>query len=161
MQSQAMLAIAGPDMNMYEVKKNYLKALKVTNIDAVLPDPKGPNAIKPGPSEKVQIEMMRQQAKTADSQLQAKLTVMKLAQQVELQQAKIHKLEADAILAIEQAGGIKTGHEIAMIDAQIGAARSHHQGLLDAMKTVMQLEKHMTEMSTPPEEPKMEEVKEM
>lgn len=161
MQSQAMLAIAGPDMNMYEVKRNYLKALKVTNIDAVLPDPKGPNAIKPGPSEKVQIEMMRQQAKAADSQLQAKLTVMKLAQQVELQQAKIHKLEADAILAIEQAGGIKTGHEIAMIDAQIGAARSHHQGLLDAMKTVMQLEKHMTEMSAPPEQSKMEEVKEM
>jgi hypothetical protein len=144
-----MLAIAGPDMNMYEIKKSYLKAIKVQNIEAVLPDPKGPNAIKPGPSEKVQIEMMKQQAKAADSQLQAKLAVMKLAQQVDLQQAKIHKLEADAILAIEQAGGVKTGQDIAMLDAQIGAARAKHDGLLSAMKTVMDLEKHMKEMSAP------------
>jgi len=148
-QAQAMLAIGGPDMNMYEVKKAYLKAIKVQNIDAILPDPKGPNAIKPGPSEKVQIEMMKQQAKAADSQLQAKLAVMKLAQQVDLQQAKIHKLEADAILAIEQAGGVKTGQDIAMLDAQIGAARARHDGLLSAMKTVMDLEKHMKDMTAP------------
>jgi hypothetical protein len=150
-QAQAMLAIGGPDMNMYEVKKAYLKAIKVQNIDAILPDPKGPNAIKPGPSEKVQIEMMKQQAKAADSQLQAKLAVMKLAQQVDLQQAKIHKLEADAILAIEQAGGVKTGQDIAMLDAQIGAARARHDGLLSAMKTVMDLEKHMKDMTAPEE----------
>lgn len=148
-QAQAMLAIAGPDMNMYEIKKAYLKAIKVQNIDAILPDPQGPNAIKPGPSEKVQIEMMKQQAKTADSQLQAKLAVMKLAQQVELQQAKIHKLEAEAILAVEQAGGVKTGQDIAMLDAQIGAARARHEGMLTSMKTVMDLEKHLNEMSAP------------
>ena len=148
-QAQALMAVAGPDMNMYEVKKNYLKALKVTNIEAVLPDPKGPNAIKPSPSEKIQIETMRQQAKAAEAQLQAKLAVMKMAQAAEVQQAKIHKLEADAILAIEQAGGVKTGHDIAMLDAQIGAAKAHRDDIQSSIATMMQLEKHMNEMSAP------------
>ena len=47
--------------------------------------------------------------------------MMKMMKDVELNQAKIHKLEADAILAIEQAGGVRTGQDIAMLDAQIGA----------------------------------------
>jgi chaperonin GroES len=140
------LATTTPGMNMYEVQKNYLKAMKVSNIEMILPDPKGPNAIKPGPSEKVQIEMMKQQSKQADAQLQFKTAMMKMMKDVELNQAKIHKLEADAILAIEQAGGVRSGQEIAMIDAQIGAARAKNEGMQQALKTMMELEKHMTDM---------------
>jgi urease gamma subunit len=142
-------------MNMYEVQKNYLKAMKVSNIEQLLPDPKGPNAIKPGPSEKIQIEMMKQQSKQADMQVQTKLALMKLAQAAEKQQAQIHKLEAEAILAVEQAGGIRTGHDIAMLDAQIGAARAKQEGIQDSIKTVMALEKHMSEISSPQPEADM------
>ena len=152
-QASALLQLASttPGMNMYEVQKNYLKAMKVSNIDQVLPDPKGPNAIKPGPSEKVQIEQMRSQIKQMDMELQTKLAAIKLAQNAELQQAKIHKLEAEAILAVEQAGGVQTGHEIAMIDAQIGAARAKQEGIQDSLKTVMALEKHMNDVKAPKE----------
>jgi hypothetical protein len=115
----------------------------------VLPDPKGPNAIKPGPSEKIQIEQMKMQTKQADQQMQFKLAMMKLMKDVEINQAKIHKLEADAILAVEQAGGVRTGQDIAMLDAQIGAARAHNEGIQTALKTMMDLEKHMTDMSQP------------
>ena len=143
------LATTTPGMNMYEVQKNYLKAMKVSNIEMLLPDPKGPNAIKQGPSEKVQIEMMKQQQKSQEFQAEMKLAVAKLLQQAELQQAKIHKLEADAILAVEQAGGVSTGHDIAMLDAQIGAAKAKQEGIQDSLKTVMALQKHMSEMNTP------------
>jgi chaperonin GroES len=150
-QAQALLQLASttPGMNMYEVQKNYLKAMKVSNIDMILPDPRGPNAIKPGPSEKVQIEMMKQQSKAADLEVTFKLGMLKLIKDAEVSQAKIHKLEADAILAVEQAGGVRTGHEIAMIDAQIGAAKAHHDGIQSALKTMMQVQKHMTEMGQP------------
>jgi len=152
-QAQAVLQLATttPGMNMYEAQKTYLKAMKVNNIEQVLPDPKGPNAIKPGPSEKIQIEQMKMQAKQAQMQIDLKLSVAKLLQQAELQQAKIHKLEADAILAVEQAGGVKTGHDIAMLDAQIGAARAKQEGIQDSIKTVMALEKHMSDMTAPKE----------
>lgn len=147
-QATAMLQLASttPGMNMYEVQKMYLKAMKVPNIEAVLPDPQGPKAIKPGPSEKVQIEQMRMQTKQMDMQIQTKLAMMKMMKDVELQQAKIHKLEAEAILAVEQAGGVQTGHEIAMIDAQLGAARAKQEGIHSALKTMMDLEKHMTDL---------------
>jgi len=148
------LASTTPGMNMYEVQKNYLKAMKVSNIDQLLPDPKGPNAIKPGPSEKIQIEQMRSQIKQMDMELQTKLAAIKLAQAAELQQAKIHKLEADAILSIEQAGGVQAGHDIAMLDAQIGAAKAKQEGIQDSMKTVMALEKHLSDINKPQEAPK-------
>jgi len=158
-QATALLQLASttPGMNMYEVQKNYLKAMKVSNIDQLLPDPKGPNAIKPGPSEKVQIEMMKQQTKQADMQMNLKISMMKLMKDIELNQAKIHKLEADAILAVEQAGGVKSGHDIAMLDAQIGAAKAHNEGIQSALKTMMELEKHLIERDQPqPEVPNME-----
>jgi len=157
-QAQAVLQLATttPGMNMYEAQKSYLKAMKVNNIEQLLPDPRGPNAIKPGPSEKIQIEQMKMQAKQAQMQIDLKLSVAKLLQQAELQQAKIHKLEAEAILAVEQAGGIRTGHDIAMLDAQIGAARAKQEGIQDSIKTVMALEKHMSDMSSPLTEPNQE-----
>ena len=157
-QAQAVLQLATttPGMNMYEAQKSYLKAMKVNNIEQLLPDPRGPNAIKPGPSEKIQIEQMKMQAKQAQMQIDLKLSIAKLLQQAEIQQAKIHKLEAEAILAVEQAGGIRTGHDIAMLDAQIGAARAKQEGIQDSIKTVMALEKHMSDMSSPQTEPKQE-----
>ena len=150
-QAQALLQLASttPGMNMYEVQKNYLKAMKVNNIDQLLPDPKGPNAIKPGPSEKIQVEQMKMQTKQADMQMQFKVAMMKMMKDVEINQAKIHKLEADAILAMEQAGGVRQGHEIAMLDAQIGAAKAKNEGIQTALRTMMDLEKHMMETNKP------------
>jgi len=148
-QALAVLTLAKetPGMNMYAAQKSYLKAMKVANIDTILPDPKGPNAIKPGPSEKIQIEQMKMQLKQQTLEMHTKIAVMKLAKDMEINQAKIHKLEADALLAIEQAGGIKMGHEIALFDAQIGAAKAKQEGMESAMKTVMSLEKHLNDMN--------------
>jgi len=148
-QALAVLTLAKetPGMSMYDAQKMYLKAMKVSNIDTILPDPKGPNAIKPGPSEKIQIEQMKMQLKQAQLEMHTKLAVMKMAKDMEINQAKIHKLEADALLAIEQAGGIKVGHEIALFDAQIGAAKAKQEGMQSAMKTIMELEKHLNDMS--------------
>ena len=46
-----------------------------------------------------------------------------------------------------------------MLDAQIGAARARHEGIQTALKTMMEVEKHMNEMTQPTkeEEPKQEE----
>jgi hypothetical protein len=150
-QAQAVLQLASttPGMSMYEAQKTYLKAMKVNNIDQLLPDPKGPNAIKPGPSEKIQIEQMKMQTKQADMQMQFKLGMMKMMKDVEINQAKIHKLEADAILAIEQAGGVRTGQDIAMLDAQIGAMRAKNEGIQTALRTMMDIEKHVMDTNKP------------
>jgi chaperonin GroES len=143
MQAQAVLQLAQTTggFNMYEVQKRYLDSLKVTAIDQILPDPKGPNAIKPGPSEKMQIEKMKNEERAMNHQLRFKLGIAKLMQEAELQQAKITELQAKAVLELEQADGVKSGHAIAMLEAQIGAKRAHVDGIIKSIEMMTNLEK--------------------
>ena len=143
MQAQAVLQLAQSTggFNMYEVQKRYLDSLKVYAIDQILPDPKGPNAIKPGPSEKMQIEKMKNDERQMNHQLRFKLGIAKLMQEAELQQAKITELQAKAVLELEQADGVKSGHAIAMLEAQLGAKRAHVDGILKSIEMMTNLEK--------------------
>jgi len=139
--SQAM-AIAGrvaatPGLyNRYEAEHAFLKAIKVGNIDKILPDPKGPNAVPPPVNPKVQIEQLRQQAKQASDQLEMKIALLKLMSEAELNQAHIQKLEAEAE-AIKI--GIATEGEkmrIQEINTQIALQRERREGVLSAIKTM-------------------------
>ena len=143
MQAQAVLQLAQSSggYNMYEVQKRYLDALKVNAIDQIFPDPKGPNAIKPGPSEKMQIEKMKNDERQMNHQLRFKLGIAKLMQEAELQQAKITELQAKAVLELEQADGVQSGHAIAMLEAQIGAKRAHVDGIIKSIEMMQNLEK--------------------
>ena len=143
MQAQAVLQLATSTggFNMYEVQKRYLDSLKVYAIDQILPDPKGPNAIKPGPSEKMQIEKMKNDERQMNHQMKFKLGMAKLMAEVELTQAKITELQAKAVLELEQADGVKSGHAIAMLEAQIGAKRAHVDGIMKAIDMMKNLEK--------------------
>ena len=144
-QAQALVqaAMAGGGFNQYEVMKRYLEAIKVPNIEQVLPNPAGPNAIPAQPDTKVQIEQMKSQERQLSLQVKYKLGMMKIIQEAELNRAKIMKLEADAMKAIEEAGGIKEGHQIAMIQAQIGAAKAKQDGLLRSIEIMKDLSESM------------------
>ena len=150
MQAQAVLQLAQSSggFNMYEVQKRYLDSIKVTAIDQILPDPKGPNAIKPGPSEKMQIEKMKNDERQMNHQLKFKLGIAKLMQQAELEQAKITELQAKAVLELEQADGVKSGHAIAMLEAQIGAKRAHVDGIIKSVEMMQNLEKEANNATT-------------
>lgn len=122
--------------NRYEAEYAFLKALKVTNIDKLLPDPNGPNAIQPPPNPKLQIEQMKLQAKQASDQLTMKVALLKLMGEAELNQAQIQKLEAE----IEEIRiGIVTEGErmrIQEINMQIGLQRERREGVMNAIKTM-------------------------
>lgn len=143
--SQANAIVQGskmiPGFNMYEVGKRYLAAFKIRDIEALLPDPKGPDAIQPGIDPKLQIEQMRSQLKQAEMAQELQLAQIELTSEVELTQAKITKLRTEAIKALAEAGGIESGHQIALINAQLGAAKQHQEGLLkqiEIMQRVLQ-----------------------
>jgi chaperonin GroES len=133
----AMRVQATPGLyNRYEVERAYLKAIKITNIDKLLPDPKGPNAVPPPVNPKVQIEQMKQQAKQASDQLNMKMALLKLMGEAELKQAQIQKLEAE----VEEIKiGIVTEGErmrIQEINMQIGLQRERREGVLSAIQTM-------------------------
>ena len=122
--------------NRYEAEYTFLKAMRVTNIDKLLPDPNGPNAIQPPPNPKLQIEQMKLQAKQASDQLTMKIALLKLMGEAELNQAQIQKLEAE----VEEIKiGIVTEGErmrIQEINMQIGLQRERREGVMNAIKTM-------------------------
>jgi len=141
-QAQALreAAMSAPGFNMYNVMKRYLESLKINNIEEVLPNPEGPNALPPpGPDPKVQIEQMKLQDKAADREQKLKLAVAAMMQTAELNNARIEKLEADAILALEQADGVQEGHKIALIQSEIAANKVNQQGILNSIKIMKDL----------------------
>lgn len=150
MQATAVRQASADKPNLYNqlaVERWYLTAMKVPGIDTILVK----EIPQPGPSEKIQIEQMRGQveglklqAKQAETQLDFRLALLKLANEAELNQAQILEMQAHAVLLIEQAGTAKMDEEIALINAQIGAAKVHHEGLLkavDVLSKVMQNDK--------------------
>jgi chaperonin GroES len=135
-QAVALLSAAGtsPLYDPYEVHKYYLDALKLPDIDRFLPDPSGPFARPPLPNPKLQIEQLKQQTKQAQMQLDFKMKLLTLVQSAELQAAQIKLLEAQVVETLAQAKGVDTGHQIALIEAQIGAAKNKQEGTLEAIK---------------------------
>ena len=138
-QATAVLQAAhgSPGYNLYEANKRYLEALKVPAIDKVLPDPKGQDAVPPPQNPKVEIEKMKLQARQAEMQLNGKLAAMKLMQEAEVKQAQVRKLQAEATKLLAEAQGVETGHQIALINAQIGAEKAHRDSLFRAAETMM------------------------
>lgn len=135
-QAQALVqaSASAPGFDQYQVMRRYLEALKVPNIDQVLPDPKGPNAIQPAPDVKIQIEQMKSQERQLSLQVKMKLGIMKLTQEAEINRAKIMQLQAEAVKLLEEAGGEKEYQKIAMLNAQIGAAKAHDESILRSIE---------------------------
>ena len=139
MQASAVLAAArqSPGYNLHAVNVRYLEALKVKDIDKILPDPKGPNAVPPPQNPKVQIEQLKAQVKQADMQLKGKIAAMKLAQESEVKQATVVKLQAEAVKLMAEAQGVETGHKIALLNTQIGLEKSHRDHLMKQAELMM------------------------
>ena len=131
-------ATSMPGFNQYEVMLRYLEALKIPNIDQVLPNPKGPNAIPPPPNIKLQIEQLKAEERKLGLQVKMKLGMLKLMEEAELNKGKILKLKAEAMKAIEEAGGVKEGHKIALLELQMGAAKQEQDGMFSSIEIMQQ-----------------------
>ena len=137
-------SMQNPGYDRYLVNKEFLEAYSYPNIELVLPDPKGDNAIKPPPNEKVELEkakleLDKQRFGLEQQQWQAEQqqAMIELQQEAILNNAKILELQAKATALLAEAEGVETGHQIALINAQIGASKAHMDGIFKAL-AVMQ-----------------------
>jgi chaperonin GroES len=135
--------------NRYEAEYSFLKAMKVTNIDKLLPDPKGPNAVQPPPNIKLQIEEMKIKSKQAEGELAMKMGLLKLMSDAELNQAKIEKLKAEA--EVLKIGVLHEGEKLRLqeINTQIGLQRERREGILSSIDTMNKVYSSM--MSSQPQ----------
>lgn len=122
--------------NMYAVVKRVLEAHDIEALDEVYPDPKGPNAVAPLQNPKVELEKAKLQQTQKKHEDEMALGIAELKAQMALNEAKITELEAKAQKELAEAKGVGTGHAIALLEAQIGAAKAHREGLLRVLDTM-------------------------
>ena len=120
--------------DLHEAHHRYLEALKAPSIEALLPDPNGPFARPPLPNPKLEQEKLKQQTKQLQVQLDFKIKLLNLVQSATLQAAQIKLLEAQVVQTMAEAKGVDVGHQIALLEAQIGAAKNKQEGTLEAIK---------------------------
>lgn len=131
-------ALSVPGFNVYNVMRRYLEAMKVPNIEEILPDPQGPNALpQPGPDVKVQVEQIKAEERKLSLETKFRLGILKLQNEAKLNEAKMLKMEAEAAKAYEEAGGVSAGHDIAMLQTKLGAAKAHQDGILKSINMMM------------------------
>lgn len=128
------LANSAPGYDQYQVQKRVLEAWRITDIEQVLPDPKGPNAIKQAPHYKVQEAQVKVEGKMKEIEAKMQMHIMKLQQEADLNVAKIELMEAQALTALEQADSIKAGQDIQLLQTQISAAKHHQDGILASLQ---------------------------
>lgn len=134
-----------PGVNKYLVNKAWLEACEFSDIDLIYPDPAGPNAIAPPPNPKEEIEKAKLQQKQQEHQDHMSLAVAELKSKLALDEAHVAELEAKAELEASQAEGIDTGHEIALLDVQIGQARQRAEATRSAVDQLIKI--HQGQMS--------------
>lgn len=130
-------ALSVPGFNVYNVMKRYLEALKVPNIEQVLPDPTGPNAIPGQPDVKIQIEQMKAEERKLSIETKFKLGIAKLQAEAEVNKAKIAKLEAEAAYIAEDTTTIKQDSHVNMVNSELNAAKAKQDGFLKSIELMM------------------------
>jgi chaperonin GroES len=133
------IATASPaGFDLYTVKRRLLEALEVESIEEVLPNPKGPKAVPPPKNPKVELEMAKLQQKSQEHQDNMQLHVAQLQMDMQVSQAKIEELSAKATKELAEANGVETGHQIALIEAQLGAQKAHKEHLQKLLDSLLQ-----------------------
>jgi len=123
------------------VERRFLEAIRVSDINTVFP---GPDKVPAQPHYRIQIEQMRNEARLAEQRGNIQLEALKLLGEADLNQAKIGKLQAETLAIGQQAQNARTNQQLAIINAQIGAARAKQETLLKAaaiLQRSIQLEK--------------------
>jgi chaperonin GroES len=155
-QAQAIFtaSVQMPGFDRYQATLYWLEAWKVQDPDRFVINPqfflddqklqqagkppsgKVPAGAQPMPNPKMmEVQVKQDLAATKKMEAQGKLKVMmdELEQQESKLQAEIALLSAQAAEAIANADGVKEGHQIAMLEAQIGAKNSHLDSVIKAM----------------------------
>lgn len=86
----------GPGYNIYAVERRFLEALEIPNIDEILPDPQGPNAIQPQPD-------LAAEAKMLQAQAEADYKQRKIAIEEMLADGQLNDLYTRAVLNLAKA----------------------------------------------------------
>lgn len=129
--------------NAYLVEKNYLQAIKIPNIEQVMPDPQGPNALpipEPQPDPKVIIEGMKIEFMKLKWNQELQLKMWDIQQEIEYLRAEIVEKESRAALNLAQAESEEAGLQVAAIQQAVSMMKQKQDGLLKSLELLRDMQ---------------------
>lgn len=140
-QAQAVkqAAMTTPGYNIEEVERDYLRALRIENIDVIYP---GPTKTPPLPNAKIEVEKLKLQGQQMALAQKKQEFILTMQEEHRLNTAKIIQLEAQAHQFLAQAQGVDAGHQVAAFNAAISATKSHNDHLRGLIELMMKEAEH-------------------
>lgn len=135
-------ATTNPGYDVDAVEKEFLRSLGYTDTKVIYPGiaAKGP----PGPSEKVQIQMLKNEIAQQQLQLKAQEIQMNLQEAQRLNNAKIQQLEAQAQKMMKEMNLLETDLQIQAFRAAIEALREQNKNADTQFNQLMELGNNVT-----------------
>jgi chaperonin GroES len=135
-QAQLLMARAdsSPLYNKEAVERNFLKAIKIVDIDTYLIDQS--KLPPPPPDPKIVVETMKVQHQDLKLKIDMQFKMFDLMQEIEYLRASIVEQESRAALNYAQAEGIATGHNIAAMQTAVAAMKQKQDGLIKALEVL-------------------------
>lgn len=133
-QAQTLMQVAkgNPLYNQDEVNIKFLKAIKIADYQKIYTGMKG--APPPKPSEKVQVEMIKQQIANSRLEWQRLQWLSSLYEQRRMNMAKITLLQAQADQVLKESDGAQAAQKVAEFEAQMKALEMMHGMLSDQIQ---------------------------
>lgn len=135
-------AMTNPGYDTDAVEREFLRSLGITDSKVLYPgiEAKGP----PGPSEKVQIQMLKNEIAQAQLQLKAQEIQMNLQETQRLNNAKIQQLEAQAQKMMKEMNLLESDLQIQAFRAAIEALREQNKNADAQFNQLMELGNNVT-----------------
>jgi hypothetical protein len=138
-QAQALMAVAkgDPKYNQDEVNIRFLRAIKISDYQKLYVGTKG--APLPKPTEKVQVEMIKQQIANSKLEWQRLQWISSLYEQRRMNMAKITLLYAQADQVLKETDGAQAAQKVAEFESQMKALETVNGMLNDQINNAQSM----------------------
>ncbi len=127
-------ALATPGYDMVEVEKRFLRTLQVEDVEVIYP---GPGKVPDLPNPKAAAEQLKTQRTQMELEAQREQFIIEMMETRRLNNAQILKLEADAAKAMADAASADAPHQLALLEARLGAIKDHNEAINRRLEILM------------------------
>lgn len=149
-------AATTPGYNLEAVERNFLSAHHVDQVELLYP---GPGKVPPLPNPKVMVEQAKTEREKMKLDANKEMFAIDLMETRRINDAKILQLEAQAAKFVADAEDADAAYELSVLQAQIGATKSHNDAINKRLEIMMKGEQNASQqgdgggMAKPPGNP--------
>lgn len=144
------VSTTNPGYNRYEVNLSFLRAIGIPNIDKIMPDPKGPNAVPPPPNPKMELEQLKIKAKKEEHMLQLRFEATKALEEAAMNRAAVDKLKAETAAILADISRKDRELDLKRLNDQIQALESKNSVSIQYASLINELLKGMNDAENQP-----------